>query len=252
MKASKNLASDKTTLLIDGDLYLYQACAAAEEEVDWGDDIWSLSTDLKVAKKIFNNRIKEFCERLDSDEILVCFTTGENFRKKVLPTYKGNRKSTRKPVGYKEMVRWAYEEYPCVDQDGLEADDIMGILQSAKTAPTCIVSDDKDMRTIPGKLYRPMSDELMQIKDSEADHWFLTQCLVGDATDGYSGCPRIGPKTAEKVLGNYPSWELVAQQYIKSGLTREDALVQSRCARILRATDWDAENSKVKLWEPVI
>lgn len=252
MKASKNLASDKTTLLIDGDLYLYQACAAAEEEVDWGDDIWSLSTDLKVAKKIFNNRIKDFCERLDSDEILVCFTTGDNFRKKVLPTYKGNRKATRKPVGYREMVRWAYEEYPCCDQDGLEADDIMGILQSAKTAPTAIVSDDKDMKTIPGKLYRPMSDELLQIKDSEADHWFLMQCLMGDTTDGYSGCPRIGPKTAEKVLGNYPSWEQVAQQYIKAGLTREDALVQSRCARILRYTEWDAENSKVKLWEPVI
>lgn len=252
MRTLANLAVDKTTLLIDGDLYLYQACAAAEEEVDWGDDVWSLSTDLKVAKKIFTKRIKEFCEKLQSEEILVCFTTGENFRKKVLPSYKGNRKTTRKPVGYKEMVRWAYETFPCCDQDTLEADDIMGILQSAKTAPTCIVSDDKDMKTIAGKLYRPMSDELLQIKDQDADHWFLTQCLVGDATDGYSGCPRIGPKTAEKVLGNYPSWEQVAQQYVKAGLTREDALVQSRCARILRATDWDAENSKVKLWEPVI
>ena len=252
MKALQNLVSDKTTLLIDGDLYLFQACAAAEEEVDWGDDIWSLSSDLKVAKQIFDKRIRDFCERLSSSEILVCFTAGDNFRKQVLPTYKGNRVKTRKPVGYKAMLQWCYQTYPCFSQDTLEADDVMGILQSSKIAPTCIVSDDKDMKTIAGQLYRPMSDELLQNKDQEADYWFLTQCLVGDATDGYSGCPKIGPKTAEKVLGNYPSWEQVAQQYIKAGLSREEALVQSRCARILRSTDWDAEKEEVILWSPVV
>jgi DNA polymerase-1 len=182
--------------------------------------------------------------------MLVCFTEGNNFRKTVLPSYKGNRKKTRKPVGYKALVQWCKDTYPCHTQDTLEADDIMGILQSAKQKPTCIVSDDKDMKTIPGRLYRPMEDELLHIKDAEADHWFLTQCLTGDSTDGYSGCPRIGPKTAEKLLGNHPSWELVAQAYLKAGLTTVDALVQSRCARILRWSDWDAENEQVKLWGP--
>ena len=40
----------KPFTLIDADLYLYRAAAAAEEETDWGDDVWSLSTDLKEAK----------------------------------------------------------------------------------------------------------------------------------------------------------------------------------------------------------
>ena len=250
MNVLNNLCDTKTTLLIDGDMYLYQACSSCEEEVDWGDDIWSLTTDLAAAKRMFASRIKEFQERLGSDEILVCLTEGSNFRKTVLPDYKGNRKKTRKPVGYKALVQWAKENYPCHWQDTLEADDIMGILQSAKTKPTVIVSDDKDMKTIPGKLYRPMADEMLQVKDLEADHWFYMQCLMGDATDGYSGCPRIGPKTAEKVLGNHPSWELVAQAYIKAGLTREDAIVQSRCARILRWCDWDADNEVINMWEP--
>ena len=250
MDVFKNFCDNKTTLLIDGDLYLYQACVACEEEVDWGEDIWSLSCDLAAAKKMVDTRLKEFQERLGTEEMLVCFTEGNNFRKKVLPDYKGNRKKTRKPVGYKALVQWCKDTYPCHTQDTLEADDIMGILQSAKQKPTCIVSDDKDMKTIPGRLYRPMEDELLQIKDAEADHWFLTQCLTGDSTDGYSGCPRIGPKTAEKLLGNHPSWELVAQAYIKAGLTRDDAIAQSRCARILRWSDWDAENEQVNLWEP--
>lgn len=250
MNVLQNLCNDKTTLLIDGDIYLYQACSACEEEVHWGDDIWSLHCDLKQAKKMFASRIEKFKERLGSQEILICLTEGSNFRKTVLHDYKGNRKKTRKPVGYVALVQWCKDNYPCHWQDTLEADDVMGILQSAKVKPTVIVSDDKDMKTIPGKLYRPMADELLQIKDLEADHWFYMQCLMGDATDGYSGCPRIGPKTAEKILGNHPSWELVAQAYIKAGLTREDAIVQSRCARILRWCDWDAENEVIKMWEP--
>lgn len=250
MDIFNSLSSDKTTLLIDGDLYLYQACAACEEEVDWGDDIWSLYCDISSAKEMFDSRLTEFKQRLDTNEFIVCFTEGSNFRKTVLPDYKGNRKKTRKPVGYKAMVEWAKETYPCYAQDTLEADDVMGIVQSAKTHPTAIVSDDKDLKTIPGKLYRPMTDELLQIKDSEADYYFLTQCLTGDTTDGYSGCPGIGPKRAEKVLGNHPSWELVAQAYISAGLTREDAIAQSRCARILRYCDWDSETNSIRLWEP--
>lgn len=250
MNVLQSLCDNKTTLLIDGDLYLYQACAVCEEEVDWGDDIWSLYCDISKAKDVFKARIEAFCSRLDTTEILVCFTSGDNFRKTVVPDYKGNRKKTRKPVGYRALVEWAMQEFPSHSQDTLEADDIMGILQSAKTKPTAIVSDDKDLKTIPGKLYRPMADELLQIKDQEADYYFLTQCLTGDATDGYSGCPKIGPKTAEKVLGNHPSWELVAQQYLKAGLTRDDAIAQSRCARILRWCDWDESTETINMWEP--
>ena len=44
----KKSLQNQPTLLVDADLYLYRACAAAEQEVNWGDDVWSLSTDLKV------------------------------------------------------------------------------------------------------------------------------------------------------------------------------------------------------------
>ena len=59
------------------------------------------------------------------------------------------------------------------------------IMQTMPGSDTIIVSDDKDMRTIPGRLYRPMSDEMMEITSAEADHHFFTQCLTGDPTDGF-------------------------------------------------------------------
>ena len=250
MNALKSFSKDKTTLLIDGDLYLYQAAAACEDEVDWGEDIWSLSTNVDAAKKMFNSRLQGFLERLKAEQMLVCFTVGDNFRKTVLPDYKGGRKKTRKPVGYKYLVQWAQEVYQCHVQDTLEADDIMGILQSSNTHPTCIVSCDKDMKTIPGQLYRPMADELLTVTEADANHYFLTQCLTGDATDGYKGIPGTGPKKAEGILGNHPSWDQVLQAYLKAGLTREDAIAQSRCARILRSCDWDWDKETINMWEP--
>jgi DNA polymerase-1 len=74
---------------------------------------------------------------------------------------------------------------------------------------------------------------------------------MGDATDGYGGCPGIGPKTAEKLLDKHGAvWKTVVDAYLKAGLTEEDAIMNARMARILRAEDWDFENNEVKLWTP--
>ena len=90
----------------------------------------------------------------------------------------------------------------------------------------------------------------LEISLADADRQFFTQTLTGDVTDGYSGCPKIGPKTAEKVLGMSPNWRLVVNAYQKEKLDYNYALTQARLARILRSTDWDDEKGEVKLWEP--
>jgi DNA polymerase-1 len=82
-------------------------------------------------------------------------------------------------------------------------------------------------------------------------------------TDGYAGCPGIGPVKAEQLLnvretmpaGTDPHpqlrrWAAVVEAFKKAKLTEADALLQARLARILRCTEWDFDNSTVKLWEP--
>jgi DNA polymerase-1 len=238
------------TLLIDGDLYLYRATTSIEEECDWGNDIWSLYTDVAAAKRLFISMINGFKEKLNVDDVVVTFSGRNNFRRGVDPTYKASRKKTRKPVGYAAMVTWALEEFNSVLVDELEADDVMGILGSIPETKAIIVSDDKDMKSIPAKLYRPQSDERLDTSLSEADRYFLTQTLSGDVTDGYSGCPKVGPKTAEKILGARPTWGAVVAAYQKQELTEDYALTQARLARILRHGDWDDEKQSVILWEP--
>ena len=239
-------------ILIDADIYAYRSCSAAEEETDWGNDIWSLSTDLKIAKDIFAHEIDKCIETLGSSDVLLCFTSGTNFRKTINHTYKSGRKKTRKPVGYVALIDWCKEQYDTFSKPGLEADDCLGILATNpdNVGKCIIVSDDKDLKTIPGKLYRPTQDERLEVSEKDADKWFYTQCLTGDSTDGYPGCPGIGTVKADKLLAGRPAWSVVEQAFIKAGKTKDDALMQARMARILRHTDWDGDKQQPILWSP--
>lgn len=239
---------DHPTLLVDADLYLYRALAASEHEDHWGDDIWTLFADHKVARDIFKRNIEGFQKRLKTDKVFMCISGADNFRKRVAPTYKGGRKKSRKPCGYPAFVQWCKDTYEHGMEDTLEADDLMGILATTPGSNTIIVSDDKDMLTIPARLYLPNRGDLIDQTVAAADHAFLTQTLTGDTTDGYSGCPKVGAVTAARILGSRPDWSLVESAFIKSGLTKDDALTQARLARILRYEDWDAKNKVVKLW----
>lgn len=238
-------------LIVDADLYLYRCTAATEEETDWGDDVWSLTTDLKIAKDLFSTQMSEFKARLDDDDMILCLSSPTNFRKDIDSTYKWQRKKTRKPLGYVAMLDWVQHHYRTFQRPGLEADDCMGILATKpdNIGKGVIVSDDKDMKTIPGKLFRPGSSELILVSEGAADAAFFTQCLVGDPADGYPGLKGYGPRTAAKTLGPLPTWQKVEQAYLKAGLTRQDALRQARLARILRWSDWDSENNKPILYE---
>lgn len=241
------------TLLIDGDILLYAESSACEEAYDWGDDIWTLHGDAKVAKERVDVWIKDIKEHLEADHVIITLTDQENWRKEVLPTYKHNRKNKRKPLVYPALKEYVIETYKTALWETLEADDVMGILATDPKDKTdkIIVSEDKDMKTIPGKLYNPghPEDGIMDISVEEADLTHLTQALTGDVTDGYSGCPGVGPKTAMKVLKD-GDWLEVVAAYEKAGLTEEDALVQARVARILRHGEYNKKAKEVNLWTP--
>jgi DNA polymerase-1 len=244
---------ERLTLLIDGDVVAYKAAAAVETEIDWGDDLWTLHSDLDETKVIVQNQIEAWAERFNADRVVFAFSDSHNFRKDIYPLYKANRKGKRKPVAYKQLVSWATETWPTYVRPGLEGDDVLGILSTSETilrGTKIIISVDKDFKTIPGYFFNPDKDTQPVFSHSaEADYMHLYQTLTGDATDGYPGLPGCGPKGAEKVLEE-PTWAAVVAAYEKKGLTEEDALIQARCARILRAEDYDFTKKEVKLWLP--
>lgn len=237
------------TLLIDGDIVVYQYSSTVEHEVDWGNDVWSLWADAKEAQQLILQYIDILVDETAADDFIFCFSDKDNFRKDIDSNYKSNRKGKRKPVCYKALKQWITDKYQTETWDRLEADDVMGIMATSTMleGEKVIVSEDKDLKTIPGLLWR--SGEMLNISQEEADYNHLYQTLVGDATDGYPGLRGVGDKRATELLKT-PTWETVVKAFEKAGQTEADALVQARLARILRASDYNFEFDQPIIWSP--
>lgn len=248
----------KVTLLLDADIIAYKFAATAEEtiEFDKGTKLKLIAKDELIVDGI-KSYINDLVSKLKATHFIVCLScpSSENFRLGIYPEYKANRKNLVRPERLAYCREWlmnAYEKNVYM-RPTLEADDVMGILATAKivSGKKIIVSEDKDLKQIPGWLYNPRKDEAPRlVSKEEGDYYFYTQILTGDPTDGYCGLPGIGAVKAEKILqeadGKY--WEAIVKAYESKGLTEEDALVQARVARICRAGDYDFKNKKVKLW----
>lgn len=235
-------------LLIDADFIVYKNCAAVETEVDFGDDVILVTSNFSDALAATNRELTRIKNKFGTfSEMILFFSDSINFRKQILESYKGHR-NRKKPCGYKRVINALREEYKVIIKPSLEADDAMGVY-STKYPGNCIVSPDKDMRQIPGKLYN--LDEVFTVKKDEGARWHLIQALAGDQTDGYSGVPGIGVKRATSLFeeSGY-SWKTVLKAFTDKGLTEYDAITNARLARILTVDDYDFKNKCPILWTP--
>ena len=240
-------------LVVDADSIVYQSCIVTEFEAKWDEENHYLASNSKEATNIALNTAQQLVDRFGPCDILLAFTTSGNFREK-LGAYKSNRKNLRKPLCFADVKQALIDKYDHRIVEGLEADDICGLIATnPANKNVVIVSDDKDLKTIPCRLFR--QNELIEITPEDADYNWMFQTLAGDPSDGYPGCPGIGPKNAEKILADHKGvesiWPHVVKAYEKAGLTEADALTQARFARILRWGDYDEKTKEVKLWKPV-
>jgi 5'-3' exonuclease len=203
------------TALLDGDTLIYQAAAANEYEAQWSEWMWTLHARLDAAIEQLDDTIKGIVEGLQAGAVVVALSDKENWRKRVMPSYKSNRASKRKPVIYEPLREYVGGKYKTYVKDGLEGDDVLGILATHPLlikGEKIVVSIDKDMATIPGlhlndkKAREQMTegqtyaDFIRTVTPEEADRFHLIQTLAGDATDGYPGCPGIGVVRAAALL----------------------------------------------------
>jgi 5'-3' exonuclease len=257
------------TALIDADILAYQAAAVSEKPVDWGDGLWTLHAFEEDAALAFETSLNRVLKAVQATNFLLVFSDHQNWRKEVLPSYKGNRADTRKPMLLK-WIRQYCQKYDSICLPTLEGDDVIGIWATTKSKldpirEFIICTTDKDLKTIPGKHYNFGKDEFFEITEHQADYHHMMQTLTGDSTDGYSGCPGCGPVGAKKIMQAAMDegtpwanpeqlkaiyWKHVIKAYDKAGFGEEEALVQARVARILRAEDYDSISKKVILWTP--
>ena len=237
-------------LLIDADIMYHRAAWSIEDHFDFGtNDRRPVSDDREVIR-LFDRLLAGLLTKLNSSTFLLCWTLSKNYRTDVDPMYKANRNDVRRPSCTKAVKEILMGTYPSLSHNGLEADDLMGLNSGDGRI---IVSDDKDLLTVPGLHYHPRKPDkgIFGISEFEADYLLYMQRLTGDRVDGYKGIPGVGPKKADKILLDNPhNWRTILKAYEDHGLHDEDALITARLARILRPGEYDWVENKPILWSP--
>lgn len=271
------------TLLIDADIIAYQAAASCESEYDWGDTGGEVKVaDLDQAKETAESQITYLMKKLDADEVVICLSDEvQNFRDEVWSGYKQNRSGTERPEHLYTIKDWFSDDYEVVIKARMEADDVMGIMATEPhEGKRIIVSEDKDMQTIPAFVFNPNKDkkQARKITPAFAERFLLWQTLTGDTTDGYKGAPGCGPKTADAILddsmiwtktereitrgknkgkievkwalekSDAPVWDRILSAYIKAGQGEKEAIREANLARILK--HWNVEGNRIIPWKP--
>jgi DNA polymerase I len=239
----------KLTLLVDMDPICYRAAQATEEELDFSQDITLIVGNLRRAKSYVMNELNNLYKRFDRPKMKLYFTGEDNFRKVVDPIYKGHR-TKRKPAGYFKLVTWVMENYSCEREEKLEADDLIAIAASSgEFRNFVVVSPDKDLKQVIGRVFN--GDVEVTVTPEESEYFLWYQVLCGDTADGYKGVPGIGPVKAKALLkkckGDY--WPAVLAAYEKADLTEEDAVRTVRVAQLLTKSQ-EVAPRKYQLFTP--
>ena len=213
--------------LIDQDLVCFRCAASAEED------------DLGIAIYRANELFDQILEKTQASSYRAFLTGTNNFRKQIYPEYKANR-TAPKPKHLDDLRAWAVKELNAeVADDGLEADDMLGIYQ---TNETIICSLDKDLLQIPGQHFsweingkgwtRP--DTFVEQTELEGLRLFYEQCLKGDRSDNIKGIEGIGDKKAKVLLANARSEKEMLSIVLDAYGNEQEFLMNASCLWILR------------------
>lgn len=172
----------------------------------------------------FLRRLQTIANTWRPSILAVAFDSTNSFRKKLSPEYKANRKTPDPGLveGLAELPSRIAEQgkATCVSADGFEGDDVLATIanHAVQSGQKCVLcTSDKDVRQclVPGfvticREFRISFGEIQpawMTADSfteefglQPSQWRDYQALVGDPTDGITGCPKIGDVTARKLL----------------------------------------------------
>jgi DNA polymerase-1 len=186
---------------------------------------------------------------------------GTSFRNALYDRYKAHRPPPPEDlVPQFPLIRDATRAFslPCIEEDDLEADDLIASYARAATArgwDVTIVSSDKDLMQLVGRCAAGEDGEtacidmLDTMKNQRIDVAEVVEkfgvvpelvgdvlALMGDAVDNVPGIRGIGPKTATKLIQEHGNLEaaLAAAPAMKPGKLRDSLIEQADMARLSR------------------
>lgn len=220
----------------------------------------------------FANIIVKLLLEEKPDYIAVAFDHArKTFRNQIYSEYKMQRKPTPtelvcqfEPI--KEMLRKM--QIQVIEQEGIEADDIIGTLSKKFNTKNILLSGDRDLLQLIDNntnvwLTKKGVSELDKVDEKRLDELFALKPyqiielkgLMGDASDNIPGVAGVGEKTAQNLLNQYLTIEKIYENLdeIKGKLKeklengREMAFMSKTLATIKRDCDLNVKLEDCKL-----
>jgi DNA polymerase-1 len=220
--AATNESTDKRLFLLDAYALIYRAHFALIRNPLINSKGMNVS-----AISGFTNTLNDLLRREQPSHLAVVFDLGTTTREEEFSYYKANRQEMPEDIAMsipiiKEVVRGF--NVPVIELEGYEADDLIGTLakQAEKEGyTTYMVTPDKDFGQLISEnifMYKPayMGKPIEVIGLPEVlEKWQIERPeqvidilgLMGDSVDNIPGIPKVGPKTAMKLIGQYGSVE---------------------------------------------
>jgi DNA polymerase-1 len=176
--------------------------------------------------------------------------SSKTFRNDLYDQYKAHRPPPPEDlVPQFPMIRDATRAFslPCIETEGLEADDIIACYTQAALAQgwqVTIVSSDKDLMQL---MTDPSVDMLDTMNNRTLGPDYVVEkfgvgpeklgdvlALMGDSVDNVPGVPGVGPKTASKLIAEHGDLEavLAAAEGMKKGKLRDNLIEHAEAARL--------------------
>ena len=176
----------ETIALIDGDSLIYYEMGKPT---------------LEEALESLDGRLHQMFEMTHATQYAGFLTQGKCFRYDAAKTkpYKGNRKYGDKPIIFPAIREYLRQKWNFTSIPELEADDLVSIYHDP--LKTVICSPDKDvLYQNKGIHYNYGKAETIIVDENDSLRFLWKQMLMGDSTDGITGLPKVGPKTADTWL----------------------------------------------------
>ena len=208
-----------TLYLIDGHALAYRMYFALT--AGSSSQRWQTSTGEPTAGIYgFARELMRILEQEKPEYLAVAFDVGKTFRDEIFPEYKGTRAKMPDDLRPQiERIRELVDAFniPRLEQDGFEADDVLGSV--AKIAAeqglgVKIITGDRDLlqlvneRTVvylagDDKTYITTEDVLTSKFAVRPDQVVDYKALVGDTSDNIPGVPGVGEKTTANLLAKF-------------------------------------------------
>lgn len=178
--------------ILDTDSIIYGSCCVLQED----DPVEYALHNVKQSLL----RVKEGTE---ADQLIPVVSGKGNFRHDIYPEYKANRRDQVRPQYLKEARQYVIDHWDGMFVDGLEADDVCGIMvYTMKDTDDRVVLAhiDKDLDMLEGHHFNYKTGDSYYIEEDEAYRKFHLQMLTGDTSDNIPGLYKLtGKKAMPKV-----------------------------------------------------